>query len=261
MKDDDQANQKQTNSNKINLSLDTRLIILILLVIIAGMLAAWRPWNSTANADDRTISVTGEAKITESPDEYVFNPSYQFKDDKKDVALAAMTKKSEEVVGKLKALGVQDSKIKTDSDGYNYDYYYDELERKSTYSLRLTVTVGTKDLAQKVQDYLVTTEPLGQVTPRANFSDSKRKELENRARDEATKNARAKADQSAKNLNFKVGKVKSIKDGAGFNGDIGILREGSTMSIAADSGKPQSLTLQPGEDNLHYSVSVVYYVK
>ncbi len=54
---------------------------------------------------------------------------------------------------------------------------------------------------------MVTTAPTGQVSPRPNFSDAKRKELESKARDEATKDARAKADQSARNLGFKVGKI------------------------------------------------------
>ncbi len=257
---DDQPIQKQARNNKVSFSLDVRVIIFVLLAVIVGMLFVWKPWVGTGKANDRTVSVTGEAKVTEDPDEYVFNPSYEFKDVKKEVALSALTKKNQEITAKLKSLGVEDNKIKTDSDGYNYNYYYDNANKNSTYSLRLTIKVDNKQVAQKVQDYLVTTQPMGQVTPQATFSDAKRKELEGKARDQATKDARSKADQSARNIGFKVGKVKTVNDGAGF-GEIMPLSKGSAQpGIALDTGQP-SLAVQPGQNDLRYSVSVVYYVK
>jgi uncharacterized protein YggE len=120
----------------------------------------------------------------------------------------------------------------------------------------LTITVNDKALTQKVQDYLVTTSPTGSVSPQTTFSEAKRKELESKARDEATKDARSKAEQSAKNLGFKIGKVKSVEDGSGFGGIV--LREGLTM--ASDS-KATSLSVQPGENDLHYTVTVTYYLR
>lgn len=246
---------------KLSLSLDLRIIIVVLLVVIGVMLAAWRPW-SDSGVTDRTIDVTGEAKLVELPDEYVFRPTYEFKNASKDAALAELTKKSDEMTTKLKELGVEDSKIKSNSDGYDYSYYYSS-RNEATYRLELTITVNDKDKAQKVQDYLVTTTPQGSVSPSANFSDTKRKELENRARDEATKDARAKADQMAQNLEFKVTKLKSVKDRNGF-GDLapyyGLSRGAMTMDIATNEAAP-SLSVQPGENDLHYSLTVTYYIK
>ena len=186
--------------------------------------------------------------------------SYQFKNADKAAALAELTKKSDEIVKKLKDLGVPDSKIKTNSGGYDSPIYYLEDDDKTTptYTLSLTVTVTDKDVAQKVQDYLVTTSPLGAVSPQPNFSDAKRKELENKARDEATKEARQKADQSARNLGFAVGQVKQVTDGAGFGGIVY-----PTRGLAADAvgAEVQKLSIQPGENELSYTVTVVYYVR
>ncbi len=253
---------KPVRSNKINVSLDARFIIIALLIIIAVMLFIWKPWDDKPTDQSRTITVSGESKVTAEPDEYVFSPSYQFKNANKETALAELTKKSDEVVGKLKELGVPDSKIKSDSDGHNYNYYYEQQSRLNNYTLRLTVTANDKDLSQKIQDYLLTTGPLDQVSPQANFSDAKRKELEGKARDEATKDARAKADQSAKNLGFKVGEVKTIEDGASGGGIRPMSARNAELSFdsAKDSAAP-SLAVQPGEDKLNYSVTVVYYVK
>jgi len=259
--------------NKFSLTLDYRFVIGLLLVIIVVMLAFWRPWEFRPAENARTVSATGTATLTAVPDEFVFTPSYEFEGEDKDAVLKELTAKSGEVVKKLKELGVADSKIKTNADGYDFPIYGYEGEgdgavtqiapvpprdTQPTYTLRLTVTVNDKTLAQKVQDYLLTTSPTGAVSPQVTFSESKRKELESKARDTATKEARAKAEQSAKNLGFSVGPVKSVNDGTGFGDVYPALMEGS----ARDTGAPSSkLSLQPGENDLTYSVTVVYYIK
>lgn len=256
------SSEKPSKNNRINVSIDLRLVVFLLLAVIAAMLLIWKPWEAAPTDDDRTISVTGEADITAEPDEFVFRPSYEFKNASKEAALAQLTAKSNEVTKKLKELGVADSKIKADSDGYDYNYYYDSKNLQNNYTLRLTVIVGKRDQAQKVQDYLVSTAPQGSVSPNATFSDAKRKQLERQARDEATKDARAKADQSANNIGFKVGKVKSVSDGSSIANNV--LRGGpAELSLEADSavGSAPSLDVQPGENDLTYSVSVVYYLK
>lgn len=243
--------------NKFNLSLNLRVVVVILLAVVAGMLAIWKPWDSAPN-NDRVIEVTGDATIKAEPDEYVFYPNYQFKNSDKDVALKAATKQSETIVSKLNELGLSDSQIKTNTSGYDYGYYYDPDTKQATYTLSIEVTVTAKDMAQKVQDYLVSTEPTGAVSPQANFSEAKRKGLESEARDKATKEARAKAEQSAKNLGFKLGKVKSVNDSGGFF-PYPIYRGGIDTLESED--KNSQLAVQPGENELNYSVTVVYYLR
>ncbi len=247
---------------KLTVSLDLRIIVVALLIVIAGMLTFWKPWQTSSSSSDRTVKVTGEATVKAEPDEFVFYPSYQFKNSSKDAALAEVGKKSDEIIAKLKALGVADSKIKTNSNGYDWYNYYKNSDDSTTYTLQLTVTVDNKDLAQKVQDYLVSTQPMGSVSPQASFSDTKRKQLESQARDDATKDARAKADQSAKNLGFKVGKVKTIEDGTGF-GQIYATRGVSATAVDSDSSSvsTSNLNVQPGENEINYTVTVTYFVR
>lgn len=238
-------------------NIDFRSLSLLLIAAIAILLFIWKPW--AAELSDRVITVTGEATVKAEPDEYGFSPNYQFANKNKDEALAAITKKSDEVLAKLKELGVPDSKIKTNSSGYDYMMYPTRDDGETTYTLNISVTVDNKDLAQKVQDYLLTTTPTGQVTPTYAFSDEKRKTLESEARDKATKEARTKADQSAKNLGFKVVKVKSVEDGSGFGGVVPLGLESGGVAVPEDQAS--KLNIQPGENELYYSVTVVYYVR
>lgn len=245
---------KKNVKTELQLRLDYRVLCVVMLLVIVGMLAFWQPWKD-ARADQRTIEVTGQAIVTAAPDEFVFYPTYEFKNSDKQTALNALSQKSDEVVAKIKALGVPDNKIKTNSSGYEQPVYK-EGSGEASYTLTLTVSVDSKDMAQKVQDYLVTTGPSGAVSPQAQFSQTKRNELEGKARDEATKDARAKAEQSAKNLGFGLGAVKTVTDGAGF----GVYPYMGRGDVAVDSASPQ-LEVQPGENELSYSVTVTYFLR
>lgn len=251
------SNSQAPAPNKFNLSLDLRMVVMLLLAVIAGMLLVWKPWDGPTGANARTVEVTGDATVKAEPDEYVFNPRYEYKNTDKAVALAATTKKSSEVVAKLKTLGVEDSQIKTNTGSFDWGYAYDAPTKSNIYTLQVTVTLGSRQAAQKVQDYLVTTTPIGSVSPQAQFSDAKRKQLESQARDNATKEARSKAEQSAKNLGFKIGKVKSVNDGAGFARPYAIDSKADVQMSAPEV----DLAVQPGQNDLNYTVTVVYYLR
>lgn len=238
-----------------------KLTSLVLLIALIISVVLWKPWQANIKASDRTVTVTGDTTIKAEPDEFVFYPSYSFTNADKQAAITAMTKKSDEIVAKLKELGVASSKIKTDSSNYG-EIYLPEPSNGNTYTLRLTVTVGAKELAQKVQDYLLTTSPSGSVTPQASFSTAKRKQLESQARDKAEEDARARAEQSAKNLGFKLSNVKSVEDGNmgyGFCGPSGLCA-GPTRAEDTSTSSPPKMSLQPGENELPYSVKVTFYI-
>lgn len=236
-----------------------KLACLVLLLALVISVALWRPWEATPKASDRTVSVSGTATVSAEPDEYVFYPSYEFVNTDKQAALAELTKKSDEIIAKLKSLGVPNEKIKSNSSGYD-DKYFPVSTGENTYTLTLTVNT-TKALVQKVQDYLITTSPSGSVSPSSTFSKEKTKTLEAQARDKAEADARNRAEQSAKNLGFKVGAVKSVTDN-GFNdpgGCQGTICAGTSEMRTLDAAAP-SLSVQPGENDFNYTVNVVYYI-
>lgn len=250
------------SKNKLNLSIDFRIISLLLLVALLACLALWRPWTPASNSDDQVIEVTGEATLKDKPDEFSFNPAYQFDTETKEIALAGISKKSAEVIDGLKKLGVKSESIKTNSSGYENPSFPSFGGSKVSYNLSLTVLVNDPELVQKVQDYLVSTSPSGSVTPFASFSENKRKSLERKGRTAATRDAREKADQTAEELGFKVGAVKSISDTGQQSGGVFPL---ATPSIASDgqvaNEASSKIGVQPGQNELSYSVTVKYYIR
>jgi uncharacterized protein YggE len=233
--------------NKISLSIDSRILSITFLLVIIFMLISWHPWNVKSKSTDRTVQVTGNATIKSEPDEYVFNPYYEFQNANKQAAIDAMSKKSDEIVAQLKKLGVADKDIKTNANGYKNGVYYPELDRgTSTYTLNITITASS-------------TAPTGSVSPYAQFSETKQKELQGQARNKAEKDARAKAEQSAKNLHYKLGDVKSIKENNSF--DVAPYAMSGSSAVAEDNAKSTQLAVQPGENDLSYQISVTYFIK
>lgn len=249
------------SKSKLSLLLDYRLIIVVLLAAIAVMLLIWKPWHQATKASDRTVNVVGQATVKAEPDEFTFYPTYMSTNPNRDTAYTEISTRSNDIASKLKALGV--SAVTSSVNSYDKQGFSPESSNSNiTYTLQITAIVSSRDLAQKVQDYLITTTPSGSVTPQPTFSDGKRKQLESQARDAATKDARVKADQSAKNLGFKVGSVKTVEDGTGF--DRGYPLKNTTAQVddsAAGAPAPPKLTVQPGENDITYSVNVTYFVK
>lgn len=233
-------------------------IVLLQLAVLVSVLLFWKPWDPALGANTRKITITGSASVQAEPDQFVFTPSYT-RDKTSDVA-----KLNDSVIAGLKKLGVTDAQIENNASRYGSpDIYYvapDAKEGEEQTSLSLTVTVTDKELAQKVQNYLLTTEPSGTITPYPSFSTAKQKELTEKVRAEALADARKKADTTANELSVKVGKVIEISEGSSGGGCSGLydcpVRDVASPSSGAEDGK--TISVQPGTDEFTYSVTVVY---
>jgi uncharacterized protein YggE len=290
-------NSKFNALKKINY----KYVSIALIVVLLGVVVFCRPWIRPVAANSRTVQVTGTATVKSTPDQFVFYPSYTSKNTDTQAALAELSKKSDEIVAKLKALGVSDENIKTNASSVDGKYMITAMypdPAGSTNTLQLTVTVTTKEQAQKVQDYLLTTSPVAAVSPTPSFSTAKQKQLESQARDEAAKDAKTQAQQMAKNLGFKLGPVKTVEDalpglGGGrvmpmtlnassapeagatttgsadmmttqavpASGTVTVSSSGVTTATGVGVVKAGQLAVMPGQDEVTYSVNVTYFVR
>lgn len=251
--------------NETTIRINFKIVSAVLLLIIVGMFGLWRPWQATGT---QTISMTGEASVKAAPDEFFFYPTYQKEGETSTEAISAVAKVGNDVVTKLTELGVQEKAIKTSTNSSpNYSKPLLGIPERdgnstpdgylATYSL--TVTLNDKKLAQEVLDYLVTTSPLYGVSPQSTFSIETRKRLETEARSKAVIDARAKARQTADELEVKVGRVVSVSEPS-WGGAIPITTQGREMT--ADTSAPTTApVLLTGEETVTYSVTVVFRLR
>lgn len=250
------------DKKQLTISLNYRTLVIAILALylltIGLMLYMWQPWDAIS-ADTRRITVTGEATLEAQPDEFAFYPSYYYESADEEKALQEASDTTTQIVTELKELGVEDKNIKVNGYGQDWYWYYDGSENRV--SVNMVVTVGDKDTAQKVQDYLLTTNPTGQITPTPAFSEAKQKELEEQGRAAAVADAKTKAQVSVDELEVKLGRVISVSEGHGFV-DYPIAYAGDELPIGLDSAEAsKSIPVQPGQDELSYSVTVVYEIR
>ena len=209
--------------------------------------------------------MTGNTTLTAVPDEFVFYPTFSLKGQDEAQLKEDLNETVTEVIATLKALGVEESKIKLTaySSGEQYLVAIDRTGSRTNTSVTasLTIILDSQELAQQVQDYLQISKAEGQLTPFAQFSEAKRQELESQARAGAIEDARAKANQSAELLGLRLGRAITVSDLSGF--DFYPLAEGRGAQTTEDSvtSDSSSLPVLPGENEFNLSISVVFSLK
>lgn len=240
----------------LTLKLDIRTIIIaILLLAIAIMALLWKPWEGSGV---RTLSATGQGEVKSTPDEFVFHPYFERSGDE-TAAKNELSTFGTKLISDLKKLGVAESDITVSSNNYGRAEPLiapDKPTTKQTVTLSSTITVPSKELAQKVQDYLATTDAKGQLTSQSQFSQQKRRDLENQARDKAITDAKSRAEHTAAGLQASLGKVKEVKDGS-----QGIVYPLAAEDMARSSAGSSSLPVTPGQDTVTVSVEVIFELK
>lgn len=245
----------------MTIKLDLKLLVIALVVMILVMFGLWRPWEKTKT---RTIEVTGQAELTAEPDEFTFNATYQKTASERKTAIAAVSTLGNDVVTKLKELGVEEKKITTNvSTGVGYYEpgmpISEDTLRKDNSSLTaiftLTAIVNDKTLAQKVTDYIATTPVQYTVTPQYGFSNKTRKELEAKARRLALSDGKKKALETADTLGVELGKVQKVSEVQWGGGIIPL--EGKVGSADAVT----SPIILPGEQEVSFSITITYELR
>lgn len=236
-----------------SVSVDLRIVCAVLGAIIVAMLLIWRPWQVSNTA--RTIDVVGEASIEAEPDEFQFYPSYQMKGADKAAIQEQLITKVNEVIAKLKELGVEESDITLNSSSYD-NFWLDGNQQVTSNSL--TITVADKELSQKVQDYLVTTSPDGQLSPVPTFSKETRKTIEADARTKALADAKQKAESTAGELGARIGKVVLVSDIQ--SGGV-VMPYARDMMMQAEGASASSLPVLPGKQDINYTINVTFELR
>ncbi len=225
---------------------------IVLLVTILGLLVWSKPWQSSSEM--RKISITGQATVQAEPDEYQFSPYFEVKGKDQKVVKKQVTELANAAVDKVKNLGVQDKDLKLDAN--NYRWYWDK-DQQGVMRVSLQIKVQDKDLAQKIQNYLLKTPAKGQLTSYESFSQEKLKNLQNEATEQAIQDARKKAEQQAKLFNAKLGEVISVEQDYQNYSGMEYYRADMKLSSSPDSGDP-NLPVLPGEKGVNKTIQVVF---
>jgi len=203
------------------------------------------------------ISVTGEGKITVTPDQAVITVGFQNSGkDAKEVKTL-----NDEVVDRvikfLKKSGIPSTDYKTNTVSLHKAYDYDK--KKSNFQANQTLSITLKDLS-KYDDLMMGLNDAGiNSIQGVEFKSSKMEDYEREARKKAMIDAKQKAADYVSVLGQKVGKALLVTDNSQSYYPQPMYK-GVMMNMAADSAEPKE-TLAIGEININANVSVTFVLE
>lgn len=247
--------------------------ILLALFLLAATLVKMKEYRfvgSGVNATN-TITVNGTGKIDRAPD--TAKISFTIQDEQKEVKVAQdnVSKKIDAVTKALKALGIDEKYIKTDS--YNSYPQYDYVNTircittpcptNNTPMLRgyqvthdVTVNVKALDTVPQVLGALGDAGVTNISGPNFGFEDDKA--IAREARDMAIDDARGEAEKLAKSLGVHLVRIVSFSD-SGSGIPIPMYARDSMAMGSEKAGAVPSIPV--GEQNIQSNVTVVYEIQ
>jgi hypothetical protein len=207
-----------------------------------------------------TITVSGHGEFDAAPDTATFTFSVVSDKSTAAAAQADATQKQNAVSAYLKAQGIADKDIQTS--GYNVNPQYDYTDGKQTlrgYEARQSTTVKVHDLT-KAGDLLVGVGQQGATEVSGlNFTFDDPNAPQMQARQKAIADAKAKADELAKELGVSVVRVTAFNESQGGN----IIRPiaayaGMGMGAADKAAAP---AINPGQNTVTDDVTITYEIR
>jgi uncharacterized protein YggE len=206
------------------------------------------------------ISVVGQGIVLAQPNTAHITLGVEVFDQSLANGQSQAASRMDAVVSKLKASGVPDTDIHTVSFNITpqYDFQNQNQPVLRGYQIQNLVDVKTTNvnvLGAMIDDSIAAgaTRVYG-----IRFEASNMEDLKNQARDQAMQNARAKAEQLARDAGVSLGRPTSINESD--TGGVTPLRVQQAPQPAAAAAAPQT-PIQPGELQVQTTVQVVWSIQ
>ncbi len=207
-----------------------------------------------------TITVSGHGEFDAAPNMATFTFSVVSDKSTAAAAQADATQKQNAVSAYLTQQGIADKDIQTS--GYNVNPQYDYTDGKQTlrgYEARQSTTVKVRDLT-KAGDLLVGVGQQGATEVSGlNFTFDDPNAPQTQARQKAIADAKAKADELAKELGVSVVRVTAFNESQGSNIVRPMAAYASMGMGAAD--KAQAPEINPGQNTVIDDVTITYEIR
>lgn len=164
------------------------------------------------------------------------------------------------IMDKLKSLGIDTKNIKTTDYNVNPNYNFGDSQSISGYTVTQTVEVKVDplDTVNKTLDIITAAGAniVGKVS--FGFDDATQQTLEDEARQDAVKAAKAKADSLAKAAGIHLGNIINVTENQNTPGPIVFNAAAKLGAGAGENATPTQVT--PGENTITTTVTLSYQI-
>lgn len=249
--------------------LNTFVSFFTLAVIVVVLLVA--PWSSVdwgvfRLGQERTITVTGEARLKKDNQVARFSASVREEADDKDEAVNSVNVAMEELIGKLKEFGIASEDIKTEqvsvSENQRVEIMIyppvpvDENQKKWMASNSISIVLRDVSQASDLASLLTNSGATDVYGP--SFSvDEEDKSDDSELSRMAMEDARIKAMEIAELAGASLGKVLSVSEGGSY--PVYPYQGFAKNSLEVDVAS--SVPLEPGQSEMMMTVNVVFEMR
>jgi uncharacterized protein YggE len=217
--------------------------------------------NCNASAADnlRTLSVTGEGKVGVTPDIAVMYLMVITRESSINMAWDGNNTRTDAVITAIQGQGVKAADIRSDFSLYQQEKYdqYGQATGEITFVVTHTLTVMVRDLT-KVGDVLGAAQGAGvNSVGGITFTLEDPEPAITEARALAVANARARAEEIAKGLGVKVGKVLTVNE---YGGSVPMPMD-KLNAYGIGGGGGSSVPIQVGTWEVSMTIGVVFEIE
>jgi uncharacterized protein len=222
---------------------------------------------SLNNSNKNVFHTQGTGKATAAPD--IASVTVGITQDALVVkdAQNKVNEATSKIIADLKKLGINEKDIKTQNYSVNpkYNYYVPTRNKPDGYTVSQEMEIKSKsiDKINKVID--VATADGANIVNGANFtfSDELQKKLENKAREDAVKDAKQKAETLSKAAGMNLGKVIDITESNNRFYPIPMMKTATGLGTSEEAQDLAAPTTQvsPGENTVNVTVDITYEVR
>lgn len=240
---------------------NTRFISVVVLAVVGLLIlsACAAPVASPAAEQPHTISVSGNGISYGKPDIAVAQVGVETRGSDPSQVVSDNTTKMNAVIAALKKLGIDDKDIQTSNFSVYAQQNYDNDGKPTdyTYVADNSVSITVRDLT-KVGDVLGQTVEAGANSINGvTFSVADQTALEGEARDKAMADAKARAEQLAKDAGVTLGAPLSISE----NSAVTPIPYALNVRDAGASAAQAPVPVASGQIQVNLQVNVTYVIK
>ncbi len=190
-------------------------VVLILAALFAyGKLGPGIPITSVVTQKQDLFTVSGEGKVTVVPDTAIVELGVTAQQSTVKAAQSQANTVINKITDELKKLGVDAKDITTSNYSIYPQYDYQAGNRLTGYQVNASLTITVRDI-DKVSQVIDQATAAGANTVggiQLTVDDAREKELLQQAREEAVKEAKAKAESLARTAGITLGKIVNVQE-------------------------------------------------
>ncbi|MEM3113374.1 MAG: SIMPL domain-containing protein [Candidatus Pacearchaeota archaeon] len=240
-----------------------KIIVFAILLVAILAIGAYLYVNSPQTSN--IISVRGNSELSAKPDLVSVYISIETLNSSAEISKNTNSEISEQVLRELRYLGFDDSEIESVSFNIYPDYSWENYQQRlKGYKTVNQIKVKTSDfgLTGKIVDAAVDSGALIQYI-NFEFTKEKENELKAKALEEATKDAKIKAEAVARGANKKLGKLVSINTDEYYYRPYELYAKSVDVAsdMNAEEARRASTQINPQELKVYANVQASYQIK